>query len=254
MKISVITVCYNSEKTIEKTIRSVINQSYKNIEYIVIDGDSKDKTRKIINKYKKFISKIKFEKDDGLYHALNKGINISTGRVISILHSDDIFYNNNTIKNISYYFKLEPNLKMLIGNVIFKKNFRSKKISRYYPSSIFKPWMMRFGYSPPHLSTFVKKDVYNKIGMYNKSYKIAGDFDFFLRCFFLKKLNFKKVNKNFVVMSPGGLSGRNFFSYYITTVEILKALKKHKIYSNIFFVLLRLPLKISQYFLNNYAK
>ena len=105
MKISVITVCYNSEKTIEKTIQSVINQNFKNIEYIIIDGGSTDNTKKLINKYRNNISIIKSESDKGIYDALNKGIALSSGEIISILHSNDMFYNEETLTKVNKYFQ-----------------------------------------------------------------------------------------------------------------------------------------------------
>ena len=111
MKVSIITVCFNSQETIEKTIKSVISQRYKNYEYIIIDGGSTDNTIKIINKYKKYIEVIISEEDMGIYDAINKGIKKSTGSVISILHSDDIFYDNKTTQKVMSYFN--SNLKFL---------------------------------------------------------------------------------------------------------------------------------------------
>ena len=127
MKISVITVCLNSEKTIEKTINSVIRQKYKNIEYIVIDGNSEDNTKQIISKYKKFINKYVSEKDSGIYNAINKGIRLATGELISILHSDDCYFNENTLQNIVEQFDHNKNIECLIGtttsiNGVKKKN------------------------------------------------------------------------------------------------------------------------------------
>ena len=155
MKVSIITVCYNSQKTIENTIKSVISQNYKNYEYIIIDGGSTDNTIKIINKYKKNIHIFKSEKDKGIYDAINKGIKNSTGSVISILHSDDIFYNNFTTQKVMSHFKINPKLDCLIGNTIITNN-SSKKNIRNYKANFFKKWMLYFGYSPPHPSTFFK--------------------------------------------------------------------------------------------------
>ena len=147
MKVSIITVCYNSEKTIERTIRSVLSQNYKNYEYIVIDGNSTDNTLKIINKYRKKIDIFKSEKDRGIYDAINKGIKHSSGSIISILHSDDVFYDKLTIKNVVSNFKSNQKIDCLIGNtVIVKKN--SKKKLRNYKANFFRNWMLYFGFSP----------------------------------------------------------------------------------------------------------
>lgn len=137
MKISIITVCYNSQKTIENTIKSTISQTYKNYEYIIIDGGSTDDTIKIINKYKKNINIFKSEKDKGIYDAINKGIKYSTGSVISLLHSDDIFYENTTTLKIMSYFNSNPKLECLIGNTIITKNDLKKNI-RCYKANFFK--------------------------------------------------------------------------------------------------------------------
>ena len=154
MKFSVITVCLNSETTIEKTIKSVIDQNYRDMEYIIIDGGSSDKTLKILNKYKSNISKIISEKDQGIYDAINKGISLSNGEIISILHSDDYFYDNNVLNDVVKLFKKKSEIDCVIGNTIIVKN---NKTLRKYSSKNFKNWMMFFGISPPHPSSFIKK-------------------------------------------------------------------------------------------------
>ena len=182
MKISVITICFNSESTIEKTIQSVLKQNYKNFEYIIIDGGSTDNTINIINKYKSKISKFISEKDRGIYDAINKGINLANGEIISILHSDDRFFDDEVLNNIIKSFKEENTIDCVIGNTLIVK---SNKILRKYSSKNFKNWMMYFGISPPHPSTFIKKKVYDKIGLYSSDYSIAGDFEFFLRMLYI---------------------------------------------------------------------
>ena len=177
MKFSIVTVSFNSEKTIEETIQSVISQTYKNYEYILVDGGSFDNTLKIVNKYSNYFSKIISEKDFGIYDAINKGIKQASGDVISILHSNDIFFNNQTLSNVYKYFSINQKLNILLGAVSYKKDFNKKKISRYYSAKFFRPWMLRFGISPPHPSSFIKREIYKKYGFYEDSYQIAGDFD-----------------------------------------------------------------------------
>jgi glycosyltransferase involved in cell wall biosynthesis len=246
MKISIITVCYNSQKTIENTIKSTISQTYKNYEYIIIDGGSTDDTIKIINKYKKNINIFKSEKDKGIYDAINKGIKYSTGSVISLLHSDDIFYENTTTLKIMSYFNSNPKLECLIGNTIITKNDLKKNI-RCYKANFFKKWMLYLGYSPPHPSTFFRKEIYNKYGLYKNEYKIAGDFEFFVRIFLKKNLLFKIINENFVLMRSGGKSSKTLKSNFISSKEIIKSFKDNNLYTNWFLVILRFPLKLIQY-------
>ena len=248
MKISIITVCLNSQKTIEKTIRSVISQKYKNYEYIIIDGGSSDNTIKIIKKYKKYIRVIISEEDKGIYDAINKGIKQSTGSVVSILHSDDIFYESQTTQKVMSYFNSNLKLDCLIGNtIITKKN--SKKIIRKYRANSFKKWMLYLGFSPPHTSTFLNNKIYKKYGLYNNKYSIAGDFEFFVRIFLKKKISFKIVNENFVLMKSGGRSSESLKSNFISSREIIKSFKDNNLYTNWLLIIFRFPLKLMQYIL-----
>jgi glycosyltransferase involved in cell wall biosynthesis len=246
MKISIITISFNSQKTIRRTIKSVIAQKYKNYEYIIIDGGSTDNTIKIINEYKKYISVFVSEVDKGIYDAINKGIKKSTGSVVSILHSDDIFYESETTQKIMSYFNSDLKLDCLIGSTMIKKN-NSKKIIRSYKANFFKKWMLYLGFSPPHPSTIFSNKIYQKFGLYNDKYIIAGDFEFFVRIFLKKKILFKIVDKNFVLMNSGGKSSESLKSNFISSHEIIKSFKDNNLYTNWLFVILRFPLKLSQY-------
>ena len=247
MKVSIITVSLNSEKTIEKTINSVISQDHKNIEYIIIDGESKDNTLKIVNKYKSNINKIISEKDKGIYDGINKGIQIATGDIISLIHSNDIFVDTNVISKIDNIFNNNPDFDIILANLAFKKNLDEEKITRYYSAKNFKPWMLRIGFSPPHSSAFFRSEVFKQVGLYQTNFKIAGDFEYFVRCFLKYKLKFNYFDECLVYMSTGGTSGKNMSSYLISSKEINQSLKSNKIYSNIFFTLLRFPIKLIQF-------
>lgn len=246
MKVTIITVCLNSQSSIERTIKSVLSQNYKNLEYIIVDGGSIDKTLDIVENYKQFISKIISEKDSGIYSAINKGLKIATGDVISILHSDDYFIDENVLSEIVTYFKNDKNLECLIGSTIMKKQLGDKILRKYSPL-YFKKWMMYFGVSPPHPSTFVKNFVYKKNGLYKEKYKIAGDFEFYLRILFKSKINYKLVESKYVIMSYGGASTKSLKSNLIATKEILDSFKENGIYNNWFIILFRFPFKILQF-------
>jgi glycosyltransferase involved in cell wall biosynthesis len=170
VKISIITVCYNSENTIERTIKSVLSQNYSNIEYIIVDGDSKDRTIQIIEKYKNSIHHFISEKDEGIYDALNKGISMATGDIIGILNSDDIFSNENIISDIAKVFIEKPQLDSIIGNIAFIND--KEKIVRVYNSKNWKPKRFEYGFMPPHPSFYCKRELFNKFGGYKKDYKI----------------------------------------------------------------------------------
>ena len=243
MKISIVTVTYNSIPFISNCIESVNNQNYDNIEHIIIDGSSTDGTLELLNKNSSNFTKFISEPDKGIYDALNKGISISSGDVIGILHSDETFKNESVIKLIQTIFIKNKNVDAVIGNVVFfNDNFPKQK--RIIRSDKFKPWMMRFGFMPAHTATFIRSSALKKIGNYQIDYRSAGDFEFFLRFFHVYKLSYYNINKILVKMRIGGTSTSGIKSYLRTSVEILKALKYHGIYSNIFFVLFRLPIKL----------
>ena len=249
MKVSIITVCLNSEKTLEKTIKSVINQDYKNIEYIIIDGGSNDETLNILQKHKDKISKIVSEKDNGIYDGINKGIKNATGDIISLIHGNDIFVDKNVITKIVNNFKKNSSYDVILADLAFKKNLDDKKITRYYSAKNFRPWMLKIGFSPPHLSAFFKAKVYEQVGLYKIKYRIAGDFDYFVKCFLRYKIKFTYLEECLIFMSSGGTSGKNIFSYLTSSKEINDSLKSNQIYSNIFFTFLRFPIKLIQFFL-----
>jgi glycosyltransferase involved in cell wall biosynthesis len=247
MRISIITVCLNSEKTILHSLNSVVSQNYKNIEHILVDGGSNDKTISILKKYKFKNKKIIFTKGESLYESLNIGIKKSTGDLISILHSDDIYNSHNTLSKVAKYAK-NSKQKIFFGNVIYfnKKNF--SKVIRYYPAFGFKKEKLIYGNMPPHTGSFYKKEIFKKYGYYDKSYKIAGDFEHLLRLIYIKKIKFKILNFVITRMRTGGLSSKNINSFIIINNEIIKSFKTHYINSNFFNILLRIPSKIIQYF------
>lgn len=225
MKISLITVCYNSERTIEDTIKSVLKQNYKNYEYIIVDGLSTDNTLNILKKYyDEFEGKMRIisEPDKGLYDAMNKGISLSTGDIIGILNSDDILSNcnvfNDVIENINNYDGVYSNL-LFLDEKTMTKNVR-KFIAGNYKK--------RFGWHPPHPTLYLKKEVYTNVGKFNLEYKIAADLDFMLRVI---KCNYKlKYFKGyFVYMRSGGVSTNGLKGYYKNFKESLRVLKNNNV-------------------------
>jgi len=244
MKVSIITVCLNSEKTIRDTIASVLSQDFPNIEYIIIDGGSKDKTLSIVHEYEDRIEKIINEPDEGLYDAMNKGINIASGEVIGILNSDDFFENDNIINVVVNAFEKNPTVDLVFGDLVYVRPDNLNQIVRYYSSLNFRSWKPRFGWIPPHPSTFIKRSVYEKFGVYNVSFKIAADYEFFVRVLQVHKLSFYQIPKVLVRMRVGGVSTSGFKSSYRLTQEIVKACKLNGIYTNLFFVLTKIPFKL----------
>ncbi|ETX12588.1 glycosyl transferase [Marinomonas ushuaiensis DSM 15871] len=246
MKITIITVCFNSATTIRDTIESVKSQDYKNIEYIIVDGKSTDNTLDIINEYPEVVSVIISEKDNGLYDAMNKGIELATGDIIGILNSDDFYSYSTVLAEVSQTFRSNPEGDMVLGNVNFVTPDNLNKPVRFYSSYNFSPWKMRFGFMPAHPATFIKRSAYGKVGMYSLEYKIGADFNWFVRAFFLHKLRYAKLNKTLVTMREGGVSTAGISSYWLSSKEQVKALCSSGVRSNLLFILVRLPIKFFQ--------
>jgi glycosyltransferase involved in cell wall biosynthesis len=246
MKITILTVCYNNEKTIPETLNSVLNQTYKNIEHIIVDGKSEDKTKFFLKKYPLKNKKIYSLKKNGVYNALNYGIKKATGDIIHILHADDILQSDNTISNVINIIKQRKE-KIFLSDVVFFKNNNYLSISRFYSAKYFTQDKLRFGIMPPHPGLFVKKEIYKKF-LYNESYKIAGDFDFFLRTLFINKIDFFYLNLITVRMRLGGISSKNIYAYITSTLEIFKSFNLNNVKSNLLHSLARIPSKVLQLF------
>jgi glycosyltransferase involved in cell wall biosynthesis len=255
MKVSIITPCFNSFKTIRSTLESLEAQRYSNTEYIIIDGGSTDGTLEIINEYSSIFTHIVSEPDFGLYDAINKGVDLASGDIIGILNSDDFYPNRNVINRVVSTFLQNVDAKLVLGNVDFVDGSDLGVIVRHDSSFNFSPWKMRFGFMPAMLGTFVKRSVYDKVGRYKMGYKIAADFDFLVRTLIIQNFPYVCVNKTFVIMRIGGISTAGMMSYYVITKEILRSLKENDVYSNISFVLVRLPIKFIQTpFLKNFFR
>jgi len=206
MKISIITTSFNSEKTIEDTIKSVLNQSYSNIEYIIVDGGSKDDTLDIVNKYKNKISRVISEKDDGIFDAMNKGVKLATGDIVGILNSDDFYVDNYVLESIVYNFQ-EKKCDACYGNLIYIDQDDKKKVTRYWRADDFQEKKLNYGWAPPHPCFFVKKSVYEKYGYFRLDFPIAADYELMLRFIKLGKIKLSYLDKNLVYMREGGNSG-----------------------------------------------
>ncbi len=247
MKISIITVCYNSESTIQDTILSILSQDYDDIEYIIIDGGSKDKTLEIIEKYSSSISKLVSEPDKGIYDAMNKGVALSTGDVVGVLNSDDYLSHDSVVTNIVNAFVSDVSIDAVYGDIVFVESGLSKKVKRFYSLPNFKPWQFRFGWMPPHTGTFIKKSVYQALGDYQLNYKIASDYELFVRFFYKNKLKLTYIDEVVTVMRLGGVSTSGVKNSILLNREIVNACKGNGIYTNIFFVSLKIPFKALEF-------
>lgn len=245
IKISIITVSYNSEKTINKTILSVLNQTYNNIEYIIIDGNSTDRTLDIIKKYQDKIACWISEPDIGLYDAMNKGIQLATGDLIGIINSDDIFYSDNVIQEV-VNFHITNDIEASVGNIIQHKE--NGEIIRFYSSKYWNPKKLKIGFMPPHPGVFLNRQLFNKFGNYNLGFKIGADYELITRFFLKNKISWKYSNITTTLMLIGGISSSGISSYRLITKEIQKALSINNVKYSVWTIKLRFVWKLIEFF------
>lgn len=244
MKVSIITVCYNSACTIQDTINSVLAQTYPDIEYIIIDGGSTDTTLDILARYKQYIDYIISEPDEGIYDAMNKGVKQATGEIIGILNADDIYQDAYVIEYIAQCFSDQPDANLVFGDLVFVRPKQPNRIIRHYRANHFQPWKLRFGWMPPHPATFIRKTAYDKVGLYKPDYRISADYEIFVRMLMVEKLHFTYLNKILVRMRSGGVSSSGLKSNIILNAEIVKACRSNGIYTNLAMVFSKIPFKL----------
>ncbi len=236
-KVSIITTTLNSEKTISKTILSIINQDYKNIEIIIVDGKSNDKTLEIINEFKGKISRIISEKDKGPYYAMNKGIRNVTGEIVGIINSDDQLANENIISEIVNEIQ-KKKVDAVYGNVKYI-NEKGQIIRKYIsPSNAIKGFNKTI--QPAHPSFFVKKIIYEKFGNFDTKYQIGSDYELLLRFLVKNKIPCSYIPKTLVYMNTGGLSNKNILNIIKNNMEVYKISKKYNLPINILTIIKKL--------------
>ncbi|MEC5166776.1 glycosyltransferase involved in cell wall biosynthesis [Flavobacterium sp. PL11] len=206
MKVSIITVCYNRKTTIAQAIDSVLNQSYPNVEYIIIDGNSTDGTQEIIESYQDKVNIYVSEPDQGMYDAINKGIKLATGDIIGLMHSDDEFYDKSAISKIVARFKFDSSIDGVYGDGIYVSNDSKEKLIRNRIGGAFDREKINIGWLPLHPTVYLKKSIISKYGLYNLDFKIASDTEFLLRYLYQHNIKMSYINQYFVKMRMGGLS------------------------------------------------
>ena len=207
MKVTIITSCFNRESTIGQTIESVLAQDYPDIEYLIVDGASCDNSLAVIGRYKgrKRIAKVLSEPDNGMYEAINKGISLATGDIVGLLHSDDFFYDEHIISDIVGIFNA-TGADIVYGNGLYVDAECTDRVVRTWVSGRFRRWKVRLGWLPLHPTVYIRRDVLERCGLYDESYKIASDSDFLVRYLYEHRLHVEYLDKYFVKMRMGGLS------------------------------------------------
>lgn len=232
----------------EDTIRSVVDQDFPDIEYIIVDGKSTDKTVNIINRYAAHVDKFVSEKDKGLYDALNKGIALATGEVVGMLHSDDVYADKNVISRVAQTFAIDPETDAVYADLVFVDRNDTSKVLRTWKAGEFEKDAFVKGWMPPHPTFFLKRSAYEKYGGFNLDLKLSADYELMLRMIHKHGLRVKYLPETIVMMRMGGISNTSFFVKLKANMEDKMAWKVNDLKPG-FLTTYRKPLKkLLQYF------
>ena len=247
MKISIITVAYNAEEFLQTCIQSVINQTYPDIEYIIIDGGSTDSTVSIIHHFNKNISRIISEKDQGIYDAMNKGIELATGDVVGMLNADDFFADNKVIADVAKAFA-DNNVDVVYGDLFYVNRKNPKKVIRKWFSKPFSRKAMAWGWMPAHPTFYARRQLFTRFGNYNLEFNSAADYELMLRFLYLNKSNSEYLNRILVIMRMGGVSNGTLYNRFQASLNDVKAMQRNNVSWPWLKIMIKPLRKINQYF------
>lgn len=247
MKISVITVCYNSANTIGHTLRSVHEQTHGDVEHIIVDGESKDNTLAIVVSEGPHVAKLVSEKDNGIYDAMNKGIQMATGDVVAFLNADDFYKDANVLARVAQVIQAE-HLDALYGDVEFFRPGQQDTVARRYNSGRFTAGRLGWGWMPAHPALFVRRALFERYGVFRTDYRIAGDFEFVARVFQHTDLRHRHLPEVLVRMQMGGISTSGWRATLQLNREMMRACRANAIPTNWVKMLLRYPVKALEFF------
>lgn len=245
MKCSIITAVYNRQDTIERAVKSVQDQTFQNIEHLIIDGCSKDATVDIVSRLIRSQDIFISEKDLGIYDALNKGIKFSTGEVIAFLHSDDVYSNNMIVERVLTAMEA-GGFDIVYGDASYFRSSNYFHDVRVYKSGVFSQSRLSWGWMPAHPALFIKKSIYDRFGFFKTDYKIAADFEYLCRLASDPSIQKKYIPEIFVRMQMGGVSTSGIKNTVTLNREVLRACLENGIDTNLFKLLSKYPLKISE--------
>lgn len=251
MKISVITVSYNSATTLADTLESVLKQDYRDYEYLVIDGGSTDGTVEILKEYEpRFEGRMKWisEKDKGMYDGINKGIRMASGDVVGLIHSDDFYHRTDILSIVNRSFEENQDIQAIYGDIRFVNPGDLDTTVRYYSSRKFRPWMFRWGWMPAHPTYFTYKENFEKYGYYRCDYQITADFELMLRHLYKHRIPARYIPVDFMKMRTGGRSTSGWKSTLVINKEDLRACRENGIYTNLPMLYMRYFVKVFELF------
>lgn len=231
LKLSIITVVFNNETTIIDTVQSVAMQTYPNVEYLVIDGQSTDGTISRLGQFENTVTRLVSEPDRGIYDAMNKGIGLATGDVIGFVNADDFYASDDVFAKVTDQFR-HPGVDACYGNLCYVHPVNTASVVRYWRSTNFRPGSFSLAWCPPHPTFFVRRSVYEKFGGFDLSYKIAADIELMMRFMEVHKIRVEYIPEVLVKMRMGGTTNKSLKNIAIQNGEILRALKQHGLSAN----------------------
>lgn len=246
LKVTVITVCFNSAATLGAALSSVADQSWANVEHVVIDGASTDGTLAVIERFRPHLAHVLSEPDKGIYDAMNKGLALASGDIVCFLNADDLYAHRNVLADVATAMHAQA-LDALFGDVVFFRPEAPENIVRRYRSHRFHPGKIGWGWMPAHPAMFVRRHVFQRVGGFQTDYRIAGDFEFVARIFSKHCVKYRCLPEVLVRMSIGGVSTRGWRSTVLLNHEVLRACRENGISSNLFKVLSKYPAKILEF-------
>jgi glycosyltransferase involved in cell wall biosynthesis len=246
MRISVITVCYNTEKTIADTINSVRAQDYSDYEHIIVDGASTDGTMDVVRRLGHDKVKVVSEPDCGLYDAMNKGTALATGGLIGILNSDDFFCRTNALSLIAAAAGENPRAAAVSAGLVFVDPERLSRVRRTYSAVGFRRWMLRFGHMPPHPGFYTRATAFTAVGPFEIDRRVGGDFEWMVRFYYGHGLTAAPLAESIVAMRMGGLSTSGWQSMRVINAEARQSLKTHRVWTNAALIWSKYLLKAGQ--------
>lgn len=243
MKISVITVCFNSQTTIERSVQSVVDQQWPEVEHIVIDGGSTDGTLAILEPFRPHLAVLVSEPDKGIYDAMNKGLARATGDVICFLNADDLYADANVLAEVAQQMRTHQ-LDALVADVGFFKAGDPTRMTRRYRSDRFSPQHLSWGWMPAHPGLFLTREVVQRVGQFKTDYRIAGDYEYVVRTFHGHDLHYKHLPSVVVNMQAGGISNSSWRNRLSLNREVVRACKENGIHTNLLKILVKYPFKL----------
>lgn len=246
MKITIVTVAFNAASTITDTLQSIAGQTYPDVEHILVDGASTDGTLAIVERHGKHVARMISEPDQGIYDAMNKGLRLATGDVIGFLNADDVYADTGVLERVSAIMESEK-LDALFGDAEFVSPDRPDRTLRRYRSECFRPDRIGWGWMPAHPTLFLRRQVYERFGLFRTDYRIAGDFELVARMFHGGTLSYRHVPEVLVRMRTGGISTGGWRNTLLLNREVLRACRENGIPTSLPKILSKYPAKLLEF-------